>query len=150
MNKTAGSATIKFRAAHPSVYIMEKDKHLFQLRDSLLHLHKVLLEHQKREYEGAHKKVASTGHYFKLVTSHRDFAWLKTLSELIVSMDIVLEGKDETGENVDDLIEYVKKLLSTAEPRNELAEKYRQAIKSDPAAAVAHGKVAEILRENIK
>lgn len=123
-----------------------ENKNLLELRHALLALHKILLDHQKHKYESTHQKVASTGQYFELVTNHRDFAWLKTLSELIVSLDIFLEGKDEKNQQPEDLITYIKKLLSSTEPRNEFAEKYRAAIKGDPAVALAHAGVMQKLK----
>src|SRR5437870_1217619 len=82
------------------------------LGPALLHLHKALLDYQKNEYEAANKKVSSPAEYFELVTKHPDFAWLHAISELIVSIDEIVDSKEESVEKNKSLIQYASSLFT--------------------------------------
>ncbi len=72
---------------------MPKNKQ--EIFQSLLGLHKILLESQKAEYEKTYGAILNTNQYFQLVVSHEDFAWLRQLSALIASFDEILESDSQ-------------------------------------------------------
>lgn len=81
---------------------MSKNKpEIFQ---SLLNLHKTLMESQKAEYEKVYGAISNTNHYFQLVLSHEDFAWLRELSILISSFDEIMESENQDVRAVSDEI----------------------------------------------
>jgi hypothetical protein len=124
---------------------MNQEK-LQDLRKLLLDLHKSLLEWQQREYEAEHQKITSRGQLFELVTSHRSFAWLRQLSELIVGMDTMLESKDPVPEeNLKSFLLYTQQLLTPVETGNEFAKNYYQAIHKNPGITLLHAKAADLL-----
>lgn len=126
---------------------MEKT-HLENLRHALLNLHKMLLDFQKKEYEGKFGVIASTGQFFELVVKNESFAWLRTLSELIVGLDELLdEKKPFEDSNVVNLLKYVESLTSASSEAGSFQVKYFAAVQKDPGVAVAHGKVTSLLRE---
>ena len=68
---------------------------LVNLRIALLRLHKVLLDDERAAYERAHGR-ASGGEMLQLVIHDERFAWLHSISELIVSIDEMMDA-DEAG-----------------------------------------------------
>ena len=66
---------------------------LGDLRIRLLHLHKVLLDMERQDYEKASGRV-STGELLQLVINHAGFAWLRIISALVVEIDEVLNGEE--------------------------------------------------------
>lgn len=81
---------------------MPKNKQ--EIFQSLLGLHKILLESQKAEYEKTYGAILNTNQYFQLVVSHEDFAWLRELSILISSFDEILESENQDVRAVSDEI----------------------------------------------
>ncbi len=57
---------------------------LQRLRRGLLRLHKVLLDGERERYEQVFGRVASSGALLQLVIHDEQFAWLRSISELIV------------------------------------------------------------------
>lgn len=70
-----------------------KDK-LNNLIKLLLELHKSLLDLERAEYEKNNGVISNNYEYFQLVVNSDDFRWLRSLSELIASLDSESE-KDE-------------------------------------------------------
>lgn len=62
-----------------------------ELRHELLNRHTALLSKTKTNFEQTHGPISGPGEYFKLVTSHPDFQYLRPLSEAIVQIDEALE-----------------------------------------------------------
>jgi hypothetical protein len=116
------------------------------LRDGLLELHTALLTYQKHEYEQDNQKITTPVQYFQLVTSDPAFAWLRSLSELIVGLDEMCDHPEKaTEEKVQNLFDYTKKLLTPVEGGGEFAEKYHAAIQKNPAVALRHGETLKLL-----
>lgn len=117
-----------------------------QLRDSLLHLHKTLLDFERRRYEGQNGKVASPGALLGLVMQSPSFAWLRQLSELVVALDELLESKEEVPEQkFTDLSAYLKKLLTPNPQGSSFEKNYFEALQKSPDAALGHSKVLRTL-----
>ncbi len=117
------------------------------LSRQLLALHKCLLDYQKHIYESTHGTVPSLGAYFALVTEGVEFAWLKTVSEMIVSIDTLLADKSGEPQDIPALLAYAKTLFTSQPPLNDFAKKYLQALTADPAVALAHAKVIALLKQ---
>ncbi|MCC7522907.1 hypothetical protein IT407_03865 [Candidatus Uhrbacteria bacterium] len=60
-------------------------------RHELLERHSALLSETKAKYEQSHGPISGPGEYFKLVTLHPDFQYLRPLSEAIVQIDEAME-----------------------------------------------------------
>ncbi len=121
---------------------------LTTLRNALLQLHQAMLEYQRAMYEKQYGRVGSTGKMFKLAASDKEFAWLRSLSELIVGVDAYIEGNTFTVKNVRNLMQYTKRLLSPSKKRGEFERLYSAALQNDPAVLLAHGKVVALLPKN--
>jgi hypothetical protein len=117
---------------------------LQELRDALLDLHKTLLDSERAVYEATVGAIQSPHHFFQLVTSDPWFAWLRPISQLIVAMDEVLDGREPlTGGHVDTLMSESVFLLIPAERGGEFGERYMAALQRDPHVVLAHAKVAK-------
>jgi hypothetical protein len=114
---------------------------LRDLRRGLLHLHKVLLDSERAAYERAHG-VVSVGELLQLVINHEQFAWLHTISELIVRIDETLDPKEPaTVEDAKALLSQVQALLTPDETGTEFQRKYYTALQREPDALIAHREV---------
>ena len=80
--------------------------------------------YQQHEYEQSHEKIATPAALFQLVTQHQSFAWLRTLSELIVRVDVFIESALPDGTQVKSLIDYTKKLLIPNQQGNDFAKQF--------------------------
>jgi hypothetical protein len=120
---------------------------LKELSRRLLRLHKALLDLQRREYESDHVPPASGGELLQLVLNDPHFAWLRTLSALIVQIDdLVLTDELATEGDAQSKLKRVESLLHTTngEPA-EFNTRYREALQLSPDVVVAHGHVVALL-----
>jgi hypothetical protein len=119
---------------------------LRELRGGLLRLHKLLLDDERAAYEREHGRVAA-GEMLQLVINDAGFAWLRRLSELIVSVDEMLDAKEEPASDADAraVVSQARKLLAPADDATEFAAKYRAALQRDPSVVMAHAEVARVL-----
>ena len=67
---------------------------LQDVRTALLHLHKALLDGQRRRYEREHGQVGSAGTFLQLAISDPAFEWLHRFSELVVEIDELTEADE--------------------------------------------------------
>ena len=118
---------------------------LRELRRGLLHLHKALLDTERATYEQAHGRVSS-GELLQLVINHEQFAWLHSVSELIVRIDEILDADEPlaTGE-AESLLAQARSLLKPSEAGNDFERRYDAALQRDPGAVLAHREVTVIL-----
>src|SRR5258708_13208841 len=72
----------------------EIHQRLQQVRDSLLKLHKTLVDSERATYEKTFGKIPSSNQFLNLVMNDPWFAWLHPLSQLIFSMDEALDEKE--------------------------------------------------------
>jgi hypothetical protein len=118
---------------------------LRDLRLGLLHLHKALLETERVVYEQAHGRVSS-GELLNLLLNHAQFAWLRSLSELIVRIDEMLDADEPaTTSEAESLLAQSRALLKPSETGSEFGRRYYTAFQRDPAVVIAHREVTSIL-----
>jgi len=63
---------------------------LSELAEALRELHRRLVERMRRDDERERQAVFSAAEFLQRLTSDARFAWLHTLSELIVDLDVFL------------------------------------------------------------
>ena len=120
---------------------------LRELRTQLLQLHKVLLEDARVAYELDRGRVGTTANLLQLVINDPWFAWLHSLSELIVRIDELL-GKDapSTESDATALLEQVENLLTASESGEGFSRRYYDALQRQPAVVLAHAAVRRTLK----
>jgi response regulator RpfG family c-di-GMP phosphodiesterase len=122
-----------------------KDR-LNNIRSKLLHLHKTLMEYERASYEQIYGRV-EPAELLRLLIQNEQFAWLHTISELIVRIDEIVDAKEPaTGEELKSVGEAVEKLLRPAEIGEEFAAKYQNALQQDPDVVMAHKEVRDALK----
>src|SRR5687768_4258510 len=100
---------------------------LENLHRALLRLHKILLDDERSAYEREHGRT-SAGDMLQLVLNHQQFAWLRTISELIVRTDELLElDEPPTPDEVAVFIARARSLLLAADAGSEFGRKYLDA-----------------------
>jgi catechol 2,3-dioxygenase len=144
--RAEGMAQDQAAAAVPSTNGDLRRK-LRDLRGSLLHLHKVLLDDARVSYELDRGRVGSPGNLLQLVINDPWFAWLHALSELIVRIDQAVENEGPAmAADGATLIDQVSRLLTASEDGEGFARRYFEALQRQPAVVLAHADVRRVLK----
>ena len=122
---------------------------LRELRTSLLHLHKTLLDWERVGYERLNGRTAPA-ELLKALTSDPYFAWLRPVSELIVRMDGMLDADPDDAGGVDaqTVIAQTQALLVPDERGTPYARRYYTALQEHPDAIIAHRQVTTVLKKH--
>jgi hypothetical protein len=115
------------------------------LRSALLALHKALVDSERVEYEKVIGRIQSPNHFLHLLTDDPWFAWLRPLSQLIVSIDEALEAEEPlTTTLVDALVARSSRMLVASESGGGFSHHYFSALQRDPDVVLAQGQVAKV------
>lgn len=118
---------------------------LQELRDTLLALHKALVDSERVSYEQTIGAIQSPNHFLQLLTGDPWFAWLQPMSQLIVAMDEALDEKEPlTAAAVDALANQTRRLLVASEEGEGFSKHYFEALQRDPDVVLAHAEVARL------
>jgi hypothetical protein len=119
-------------------------KPLLELHGALLKLHKALLDSERLVYEKNVGPIQSPNHFFQLLTNDPWFAWLRSISQLIVAIDETLDANEPlTNADVDAVMNQSVFLLVPAKSGGEFGERYVAALQRDPRVVLAHAQVAK-------
>jgi hypothetical protein len=125
---------------------MEQREVLKNGRDSLLRLHKTLLDHERAIYEGINGPV-NAGQFLNILLEDQDFAWLRKFSTLIVEIDELFDQKDGiTDDAIEVHIIKLRNLISMKDEDEGFREKYQSALQMDLDAAAQQGILKDLLR----
>jgi catechol 2,3-dioxygenase len=120
---------------------------LRELRGKLLQLHKVLLDDARVAYEMDRGRVPSNATLLQLVINDPWFAWLHSLSELVVRIDETVEtDSPATDGDAATLIDQVEKLLTASETGEGFQRRYFDALQRQPAVVMAHAEVRRAIK----
>lgn len=115
------------------------------VRQALLDLHKQLLEAERAQYERTHGRV-QPGELLQLLLGDPQFAWLRSVSELIVRIDEMAEADDPpSAEAVQQVLSVVERLLAQPDSASDFARRYADTLQQHPALVVYHGRVMHAL-----
>jgi len=121
-------------------------KRLLEIRNALLSLHKALVEFERTRYEKIVGTIQSPNQFLQLLTHDPWFAWLHPLSQLIVSMDEVLDEKEPlTTQTADTLVRQSGLLLAPAEHGQDFSGHYFESLQSDPDVVMAHASAIKLI-----
>ena len=127
---------------------IRQHQYLRDLRNKLLHLHACLLDTERIAYEQVRGRVSS-GELLQIVIDSEQFAPLHRISELIVQIDETLQADEPISlEIVQDLVAYIRTLLTPSEVGNGFSRKYYNALQREPAVVLAHAEVIKLLASN--
>lgn len=123
--------------------------HWQKLASALRELHRALLERTRRDYEREHFVVVNPGQLLQLLATDPYFEWLRSLSELMVDIDMVRDGEpalmDELSTSVRPAVEHFISVPKTKEAANPFAEHYWPYVQHDPHVAMAHAAVKQTM-----
>jgi hypothetical protein len=120
-------------------------KRLEKVRLALLALHKALVDSERATYEQTMGTIPSPNHFLQLLTQDPWFAWLRPISQLIVSMDEALDMKEPPGDAaVEALLKETKVLLAPSESGEGFSRHYFDALQRDPNVILAHAEVTKL------
>ena len=128
------------------IKVMSRKELLKSARNSLLKLHKSLLDHERAIYEGINGSV-NAGQFLNVLLEDPDFAWLRKFSTLIVEIDELFDQKDGvTVESVEAHIIKLRELVSMEDEDESFRAKYQAALQQDIDAAAHQGVLRELLK----
>ena len=123
-------------------------KRLEKVRLALLALHKALVDSERATYEKTMGTITSPNHFLKLLTEDPWFAWLKPISNLIVSMDEALDMKESPGDPaVEAMLKETRALLVPSESGEGFSRHYFEALQRDPNVILAHAEVTKLFKQ---
>ena len=123
----------------------ESDRALLnELRRLLLELHKTLIDWQRRDYETTHGRLQTT-QLLQVIFNDPAFAWLRTLSGLIVRIDEALEVKPPDVSETGPLVAAARELIAP-EAGTLYASRYHAALQELPEAVLAHRDLVQLLK----
>jgi hypothetical protein len=126
---------------------MDKTERLRNARNILLKLHKTLLDHERRIYEGMNGPLNS-GQFLNLIIEDPDFAWLRKFSTLIVDIDEMFAQKDGfTEEAVDLHISAMRSLLAMEDEDETFRAKYQAGLQQDLDAASHQAELKKVFAD---
>lgn len=117
---------------------------LRELRQTLLHLHKTLIDWQRADYEQVHGTMGAT-HILNVIFNDEAFAWLRPMSGLIVAIDEALAAKPPESPAVSPLVTQAR-ALATPVPGSAYATRYHAALQALPEAVLAHRDLVTVLK----
>ena len=125
----------------------EERKHLMEARNSLLRLHKVLLDAERVRYERANGRVDDMFKLLNLTIQDPAFAWLRPLSTLIVQIDERMDDKETplSSSNVKDIRREIREMLTPRQTGDDFQRNYHWALQETPDAVIAHSASVKIL-----
>jgi hypothetical protein len=122
---------------------------LRDLRHRLLHLHKSLLDIERVNYEKLFGQVNS-GELLQLVINDQQFAWLRTISALVVEIDETLEAdQPATANEMRNLLAQTRSLFVSQE-NEEFRQKYQAVLQHEPDIVMEHAEVMKLLRPGLQ
>ena len=114
-------------------------------RNVLLKLHKSLLDHERRIYEGINGP-RTPGQFLTLLLEDPDFAWLRKFSTLIVEIDEMFAQKDGYSEEAVNIhIAALRSLITMEDEDETFKAKYQAGLQQDLDAAAHQAELKALL-----
>jgi hypothetical protein len=118
---------------------------LREISRRLVALHRLLLDCERRAYERRHGVVPATT-MLQLLLNDPQFAWLRTLSSVMVKIDEAVDADDPVMErDVQAVRRELYRLLKSGDA-DTFQENYRTALQESPDVVMAHAAVSALLR----
>jgi hypothetical protein len=116
------------------------------LRDLLLAQHKLLLDRERAEYEKTHEPIAGPGAFLALVIGDPHFAWLKTISTLVVEIDEALARNSKADQTTADaLIAQAREIMKPVEHGSDFQARYFHALQESPDVVILQVRIERLL-----
>jgi hypothetical protein len=115
----------------------------YNLANSLRNLHRTLLECARNDYERKHLVTLGPSELLQFLITNPDFDWLRSLSALMVEVDVVQDAAPHHKEEIAPAVRVaVEHLVSkTRDPLSMFAQHYWTYVHEDLRVAMAHAGV---------
>jgi hypothetical protein len=125
----------------------EERSHLISIRNSLLALHKILLEIERQRYERTNGRINDMFQLLNLTINDPAFAWLRPLSAFIVEIDEKADDKETpmTSAEAAAFLKEARALLSPSQVGSDFQRNYHWALQESPDVVIAHGSLLKRL-----
>jgi hypothetical protein len=122
-------------------------QHLIGIRNSLLSLHKTLLEMERQRYERTNGRINDMFQLLNLTINDPAFAWLRPLSAFIVEIDEKADDKENpmTSSEAAAFLKEARALLSPSQVGNDFQRNYHWALQESPDVVIAHASLLKRL-----
>jgi hypothetical protein len=118
---------------------------LVELRRLLLQLHKTLIDWQRTDYERVHGRLQTT-QLLSVLFNDQAFAWLRSMSGLIVRIDETLVAKTPEAETGTGPLVAQARELTAPESGSLYEQRYHAALQELPDAVLAHRDLVQLLK----
>lgn len=122
---------------------------LTALANALRSLHRALAERARRDLETERSTVIQPGAWLAILTTDPQFAWLRSLSELMVDLDVFLEADPEPADDdaaaVRAEVERLIAPLTTPDTETDFSRRYWRYVHDEPRVAIVHGEIRQAL-----
>ena len=121
------------------------DELLTQLHRAVLHLHKALVDSEKKEWEQTRGPVGGPTQFLNMLLNEPAFAWMRPFSGLIVAIDEYQDAKEpKPPEEAKQLFGVARNVLR---PPDFVESRYRDVLQRDASIVVLHARVVQVLNE---
>ncbi len=125
----------------------ERKANLKEIRNKFLKFHKILLDWERARYEKEFGVVTS-GKFLELLLGDPRFAWLRSISMLIVRIDETFDLSDGfSNEMLNGFFEEIGNLFDTTEEYQEFKEKLALALPENPESKALKSEIEELISE---
>ena len=122
---------------------------LATLAHALRSLHRALAERARRDLETERLTVIQPGAWLSILTTDPRFAWLRSLSELMVDLDVFLEADPEPASDDAAAIRAEVERLIAPSPvpatETDFSRHYWRYVHDEPTVAIVHGEIRQAL-----
>jgi hypothetical protein len=112
-------------------------------------LHKALIDSERVEYESSFGTIPTPNEFLKLLINDPWFAWLQPVSAMVVSIDELLDEKEEPVTKAD--LARVKSeaasLLKASEEGQGFGRSYFESLQREPDVVLAHAALMKLLKD---
>ena len=114
---------------------------------ALRELHRALMERARRDYESERGEVLGANQLLRLLTTDPYFDWLRSLSELMVDIDMARDDPAVMAELESAVRPAIEHILSSpdAKPAGTFAQRYWPYVQDDPHVAMAHAGIKQAI-----
>lgn len=133
----------------PDAGLEQARQKLAELRQTLLTLHKALLDSERTAYELVHGTIPSAGAFLQLLINDAWFQWLRPITTLLVQIDETLAAKKPpaAARDIERLMVDTRALLSPSREANGFWKRYSGAVQRDPGVSLLHAQMEEQLQK---
>ena len=118
------------------------------MRQTLLSLHKALLDSERTSYQLVHGEIASPAAFLQLLIHDPWFGWLQPVTTLLVQIDEAMAAKNPPRDEreLEHLLDDTRALFSPSRVESDgFWKRYSSVMQRDPAVSLLHREMEQVL-----